>query len=120
MSTPNNLDRLQGFLTDYFTADPEEYGSRQPDPAAPAFLLVHGFGAFGEQWRGQIRVLAAAGHHVSRHLRWMEYLSFISGPTIPRFLLQKAGIQSLEHLESPEASRAAAGLCTDIARIRTV
>lgn len=56
---------MQGFLTDYFTADPEEYGSGPPDPEAPAFLLVHGFGAFGEQWRGQLQALAAAGHHVS-------------------------------------------------------
>ena len=55
---------LQGFLTDFFTAVPEEYGSEPPDPEAPAFLLVHGFGAFGEQWRGQIRALAAAGHYV--------------------------------------------------------
>lgn len=31
---------------------------------APAVLLVHGFGAFGEQWRGQIRALTRAGYKV--------------------------------------------------------
>ena len=31
---------------------------------APAVLLVHGFGAFGEQWRGQIRALTRAGYEV--------------------------------------------------------
>lgn len=55
---------LQGFLTDYFTAVPETI----PDPDAPAILLVHGFGAFGEQWRGQIEALAAEGHLVSTQL----------------------------------------------------
>jgi hypothetical protein len=56
---------VQGFLTDYFTAEPEEVGASPPPPNAPAFLLVHGFGAFAEQWRGQLRGLAAAGHLVS-------------------------------------------------------
>lgn len=37
---------------------------RQPRSDAPAFLLVHGFGAFGEQWRGQIKALTAAGYQV--------------------------------------------------------
>ena len=36
----------------------------QPASDAPAFLLVHGFGAFGEQWRGQIKALTAAGYQV--------------------------------------------------------
>lgn len=35
-----------------------------PQSQAPAFLLVHGFGAFGEQWRGQIKALTAAGYQV--------------------------------------------------------
>ena len=35
-----------------------------PQSEAPAFLLVHGFGAFGEQWRGQIKALTAAGYQV--------------------------------------------------------
>ena len=30
----------------------------------PAVLLVHGFGAFGEQWRGQIKGLTEAGYQV--------------------------------------------------------
>lgn len=37
----------------------------------PAVLLVHGFGAFGEQWRGQIKGLSEAGYQVlatSSHL----------------------------------------------------
>ena len=33
-------------------------------PDAPAVLLVHGFGAFGEQWRGQVRALTRAGYQV--------------------------------------------------------
>ncbi len=39
-----------------------------PESEAPAFLLVHGFGAFGEQWRGQIKALTAAGYQVCVHL----------------------------------------------------
>ena len=35
-----------------------------PQSDAPAFLLVHGFGAFGEQWRGQVKALTAAGYQV--------------------------------------------------------
>lgn len=34
------------------------------DPEAPVILLVHGFGAFGEHWRGNIQELAAAGYRV--------------------------------------------------------
>ena len=50
--------RWRGFLTDYYTAEvPAEARSD-----APALLLVHGFGAFGEQWRGQIKALTAAGY----------------------------------------------------------
>ena len=33
-----------------------------PLPGAPAVLLVHGFGAFGDQWRGNMAELAAAGY----------------------------------------------------------
>ena len=58
------MNCLQGFLTDYFTAIPGEFGAEAPDSDAPAFLLVHGFGAFGEQWRSQLRGLAAEGHMV--------------------------------------------------------
>ena len=53
-------------MTDYFTAVPEEFGADAPAADKPAFLLVHGFGAFGEQWRGQLRGLAAAGHMVNQ------------------------------------------------------
>ena len=30
----------------------------------PAILLVHGFGAFGDQWRDNLGPLAEAGHRV--------------------------------------------------------
>jgi pimeloyl-ACP methyl ester carboxylesterase len=33
-------------------------------PGAPALLLIHGFGAFGDQWRGNMAALAAAGYSV--------------------------------------------------------
>ncbi len=35
-----------------------------PLPGAPAVLLVHGFGAFGDQWRGNMAALAGAGYRV--------------------------------------------------------
>lgn len=31
---------------------------------APAILLLHGFGAFGDHWRNNMMQLAAAGYHV--------------------------------------------------------
>ncbi len=76
---------LQGFLTDYFTAIPEEFGAEATSPDAPAFLLVHGFGAFGEQWRSQLRGLAAAGHMVIQLARcggfdWIKPLLEWSAP----------------------------------------
>ncbi|EFJ50097.1 hypothetical protein VOLCADRAFT_89124 [Volvox carteri f. nagariensis] len=51
--------RWRGGLTDYCVAEPE-----QPLPGAPAVLLVHGFGAFGDQWRDNMAALAAAGFRV--------------------------------------------------------
>jgi pimeloyl-ACP methyl ester carboxylesterase len=51
--------RWRGGLADYLEAVPAA-----PLPGAPAVLLVHGFGAFGEQWRGNAAALAAAGLHV--------------------------------------------------------
>ncbi len=33
-------------------------------PGAPAVLLVHGFGAFGDQWRDNVEALAQAGFRV--------------------------------------------------------
>ncbi|KFM24694.1 Uncharacterized protein F751_2412 [Auxenochlorella protothecoides] len=47
--------RWRGTLTDYLVAG---------DPSAPAILLVHGFGAFGEHWRGNVAALARAGYAV--------------------------------------------------------
>ena len=52
---------------DYFVAEPS-----RPLAGAPALLLVHGFGAFGDQWRGSLPGLAAAGYQV-----W--------APTLPGF-----------------------------------
>ncbi|KAG2443194.1 hypothetical protein HYH02_009271 [Chlamydomonas schloesseri] len=51
--------RWRGGLTDYCVAEPAS-----PLPGAPAVLLVHGFGAFGDQWRGNMGQLAAAGFRV--------------------------------------------------------
>eukprot|EP00884_Botryococcus_braunii_P015481 jgi/Botrbrau1/2616/Bobra.145_1s0036.1 len=55
--------RWRGFMTDYYIAGPEECGVEEREDA-PAVLLVHGFGAFGEQWRGQLRPLARSGYRV--------------------------------------------------------
>ena len=52
---------LQGFMTDFCSRMPEEEGAEELE-GAPAVLLVHGFGAFGEQWRGQLSALARAGY----------------------------------------------------------
>ncbi|KAG2443487.1 hypothetical protein HXX76_001840 [Chlamydomonas incerta] len=51
--------RWRGGLTDYCVAEPAA-----PLPGAPVVLLVHGFGAFGDQWRGNMAALAAAGFRV--------------------------------------------------------
>ncbi|GAB4818230.1 hypothetical protein N2152v2_005276 [Parachlorella kessleri] len=51
--------RWRGMLTDYLEAVPDN-----PRPGAPAILLVHGFGAFSEQWRDNASALAAGGYHV--------------------------------------------------------
>lgn len=48
--------RWRGILTDYLVAHP-----KRPLPGAPAVLLVHGFGAFGEHWRDNVAALAAKG-----------------------------------------------------------
>jgi pimeloyl-ACP methyl ester carboxylesterase len=45
--------------TEYCVATPSD-----PLPGAPAVMLVHGFGAFGDQWRGNMGALAAAGYTV--------------------------------------------------------
>ncbi|GIL75483.1 hypothetical protein Vretimale_8119 [Volvox reticuliferus] len=51
--------RWRGGITDYCVAEPA-----QPLLGAPAVLLVHGFGAFGDQWRDNMGALAAAGFRV--------------------------------------------------------
>ena len=53
-------------MVDYCAAAPSNQGAAELE-GAPALLLVHGFGAFGEQWRGQLAALAAAGFRVRRH-----------------------------------------------------
>ena len=51
--------RWRGVLVEYVEAHPET-----PKPGAPALLLIHGFGAFGEQWRGVTQAAVAAGYSV--------------------------------------------------------
>lgn len=51
--------RWRGILTDFLVAKAEA-----PLPGAPAVLLVHGFGAFGEHWRDNVAALAAQGFDV--------------------------------------------------------
>jgi pimeloyl-ACP methyl ester carboxylesterase len=52
--------RWRGMLTDYLYAPPEGVERE----GAPAILLVHGFGAFGEHWRRNVKELSDAGFHV--------------------------------------------------------
>lgn len=54
---------LQGHMIEYCASSPEDHGVPEPEDL-PAILLVHGFGAFGEQWRGQLSALAAQGYRV--------------------------------------------------------
>jgi hypothetical protein len=54
--------RWRGALTDYCFAEPADGAAAGPD--APAIVLCHGFGAFGDQWRGNLGALAAAGYRV--------------------------------------------------------
>lgn len=63
---PTRHWRWRGVLTDYLTAEPPSTGDGtaadgragedDEDDGRPAILLVHGFGAFSEQWRGQVQV----------------------------------------------------------------
>lgn len=48
-------------MTEFCSRTPAEEGAEEM-PDAPAILLVHGIGAFGEQWRGQLTTLAKAGY----------------------------------------------------------
>ena len=66
--------RWRGFLADYYTA---ECDAVLED--APALLMVHGFGAFGEQWRGQIKALTAAGYQAGL----VSLSFFLRTPQIP-------------------------------------
>eukprot|EP00873_Tetraselmis_striata_P041449 jgi/Tetstr1/461713/TSEL_000607.t1 len=63
-TTPSGLTprwwRWRGILTQFLEAEPAEGA----DPSLPPILLVHGFGAFGEHWRGNINALASAGFRV--------------------------------------------------------
>ena len=58
-------------MTDFCSRMPEEEGAEELE-GAPAILLVHGFGAFGEQWRGQLCALAKAGYQASLHKRQLR------------------------------------------------
>ncbi|KAG1659816.1 hypothetical protein FOA52_002153 [Chlamydomonas sp. UWO 241] len=51
--------RWRGMRNEYCVARPTV-----PLPGAPAVMLVHGFGAFGDQWRGNMGALAAQGYTV--------------------------------------------------------
>lgn len=53
--------RWRGLLTDYLAA---EAPAGTADPARPAILLCHGFGAFAEHYRYNVAALAAAGYDV--------------------------------------------------------
>lgn len=52
--------RWRTLLTDYCVSAPSDASADDK----PAILLVHGFGAFGDQWRGNLEPLAAAGYRV--------------------------------------------------------
>lgn len=53
--------RWDGVLTEYVHASAINAPNPQQQQQRPAVLLVHGFGAFAEQWRGQVAALAEAG-----------------------------------------------------------
>ncbi|KAL0021846.1 hypothetical protein WJX77_007187 [Trebouxia sp. C0004] len=62
--TTASLDGLQASASSNAQPSTSAAEGQLPESEAPAFLLVHGFGAFGEQWRGQIKALTAAGYQV--------------------------------------------------------
>lgn len=51
-------------------------------PGAPALLLVHGFGAFGDQWRGVLQPLADAGYRWAWVLPRDPHLLRLVPPTL--------------------------------------
>lgn len=60
--------RWRGRQCEYCYLDPAALGIASEQPLAglepPSILLVHGFGAFGDQWRGNMEALARAGYKV--------------------------------------------------------
>jgi len=66
--TPTGLEprywRWRGMLTNYIEAEPAKPAAAEGCARRVPLLLVHGFGAFGEHWRGNIRDLCDAGYHV--------------------------------------------------------
>ena len=54
-----------------------------PGQDRPAFLLVHGFGAFGEQWRGQIKALTQAGYQVCNPLDTADCMQHFTRCIVP-------------------------------------
>ena len=60
--------RWRGVLTDYLVAGGGEHGTdcvaEEGGADRPAIVLVHGFGAFGEHWRRNVRELADMGYDV--------------------------------------------------------
>jgi len=53
--------RWRGVLTDYVSVEGDDEGQRG---RRPAIVLVHGFGAFGEHWRRNVKELADLGYDV--------------------------------------------------------
>ena len=58
--------RWRGVLTDYLAVEGDDAadGARKRGDKRPAIVLVHGFGAFGEHWRRNVRELADLGYDV--------------------------------------------------------
>ena len=60
--------RWRGVLTDYVSVEAterrDERGGSAMSGTRPAIVLVHGFGAFGEHWRRNIKELADMGYDV--------------------------------------------------------
>ena len=53
--------RWRGVLTDYVSVEGDDEGQRG---RRPAIVLVHGFGAFGDHWRRNVKELADLGYDV--------------------------------------------------------
>lgn len=85
-----------------------EGAAHAPRPDAPAVLLVHGFGAFGEQWRGQVRALTRAGYQVPRPAllsRWRHpFCAERSTPNCSILVLPLAALQALSAFRGSRCS----------------